>query len=216
MRSAWSSFLLIVAVVLSAGTLVPARAHSTSFVPVPDPHGMFTISFPADWKVGSVDMNGRVPRGQGSMLDQPQIATIVGEARDHAGDYPARIVVMAKKLDKPLSSGAVQREFYMTLDEGETATVLQEGPARVGGNEAHYRYQTIHETEGIDVYSVTVYITSGRLGFLLWGTVKQDRTGTELPLILRIMETFRPARTTARLVAPGLLHALTAAAPSLL
>jgi len=121
------------------------------------------------------------------------MSIMTAQSPDHAGDYPAGVVVMVKRLDKPLSSSALTEEFSEELDEGETATLLQEGQTRIGGREAYYRYQMLHEVSGADVYLVVVYVSTGRVGFMVMGAAKQDRRETDLPLILRIIESLRPA-----------------------
>ncbi len=128
-------FVTIAAVLSSVG-VVPARAAAPSLVPVTDPQKMFTISFPASWTVHSAEATGRVLRGKVTRRDQPLMSIMAAQSPDHAGDYPAGVVVMAKRLDKPLSSSALTEEFSEELDEGETATLLEEGRTRIGGREA--------------------------------------------------------------------------------
>ncbi len=51
----------------------------------------------------------------------------------------------------------------------------------------------LHEPSGAEVYLVEVYVSSGRVGFMVMGAAKQDRRETDLPLILQIIESLRPA-----------------------
>lgn len=115
--------LLLVAALFAAcpraGDAQPAGLRDVS-----DPGGRFSISVPADWKI---EMNPDGP------------ANVVAATPSNGSDVPLKVNIVVSALGAPLSpeelgkrSGAELRPLYRQF------TVVQEGPAQIGGRTVYY------------------------------------------------------------------------------
>ncbi len=176
---------LVVAAVLCAawvgvGTAQPAPGGLRD---VRDPGGRFSIGAPADWEV------------QANAGGSP---SVILAAPSPPGEFRLNINVVAQTLRTPLSSEAFGRGSESGLRASFHAyTIVQEGRAEIGGRAAYYRYFTAEPTTGISVYVVQVYFTAGQTAFVVTGSTANDpdRLRTDLPVIARIIDSFRVAES---------------------
>jgi hypothetical protein len=173
---------LIVAALLSealAGVATAQPAQPAEMRPVQDPGGRFSISFPGDWRVE------KSPDGKPS---------VIGIAPSKPSDFHVNVNVVVETLPSALTpqsyAQASGRQLALIFHD---YTVIQEGPMQVGGRSAYYRYYTWVTNSGISVYQVQVYFTVGLTGFVVTGSTinDPDRIRTDLPVIARVIETFR-------------------------
>lgn len=159
--------------------LFPASAGAPATVPVTDPHRIFTIRVPADWAI----------QWPPTTAQERFVSIMIASSHDRA----ASVMVVVKRLDKPLPPSALTRELFLKHDDVVTETIVQEGQTHVAGREAYYQYHIVqHQGSSPDAYLVKVYMSDGRLGFIIMGTARYDRRDTDLPLLLQIIESLRP------------------------
>lgn len=179
MRARWGGIRVAAAIVLGvaavAGAQVPATQTFTG------PEGRFSISLPTTWSVA---------------LRRGGTPTLVGVAPGSPGRPGPSISVAVEALPRPMApasyaalSGRMLQAMFRDY------TLIQEGPATVGGQLAYYRYFTWHPSARVGLYQVQVYFTVGSLGFVVTGTTLNDpvHVRRDMPLIARIVETFRLA-----------------------
>lgn len=173
---------LIVAALLSealTGAATAQPAQPAEMRPVQDPGGRFSISFPGDWRVE------KSPDGKPS---------VIGIAPNTQGAFHVNVNVVVETLPSALSPQAYAEASGRQLDLiFHEYTVIQEGPMQIGGHSAFYRYYTWVTNSGLAVYQVQVYLTVGLTGFVLTGSTinDPDRVRTDLPVIARVIESFR-------------------------
>ena len=173
----------LVGVIVVAGAAV-AQDDMPLPQSVTDAQGRFTIKFPGDWQV--------VTQAQ-SMI------ALFGAGPANAGSRPT-VNVVTEPLTSPLSpqayATAAGRLARVTL---HNYTVVEESGAAVRGRPAFYRYMTWETNTGVTLYQLQVFFTEGLTGFVVTGsTVNQtERIRQDMPLITRIIETFRVAQAAA-------------------
>jgi hypothetical protein len=176
---------MILAVILGTCGVVAAGAQSPGMQVAADPSGRFTISFPSGWKV---------------VTRENSLPAIIGVSPDAPGGFHANVNVVVETLPTELSAKA-----YADLSEPALRamfhdfTIIDQGPARIAGRGAYYRYFTWQPNRGGVLYQVQAYFTVGAKGFVLTGTTLNDdtRIRRDFILISQIFETFRPASSRA-------------------
>lgn len=171
----------------AAGVVLAVAPTSPALQPVSDPHGMFTIDFPATWQIESQELRRSAIRGR--LPDGGLVSVVSGVAADRR----TRLTALAKVLKKPLSARALAEASPLEPQTDETLTVVQKGPTRVDGRTAYYQYVTVDSPSGgVGTYDVVVHVVAGRVGFMLWGITTRDDWHMDhaLPLVLRLIETF--------------------------
>jgi hypothetical protein len=162
----------------AASAAPPARAAGTAFRRVADPAGRFTIGVPADWQV---------------MRNADASPAVIAVAI-RADDFHTNInVVVQRNVGRasPEAYGEAAGRGLAAVFKGYTP--VQEGPARVAGRPAFYRYFTWEMNDGSPIYQVQVYFTSAAFAFAVTGTTKNDpdHVRRDVPLLAQIIETFR-------------------------
>lgn len=182
-RAFWVGVL--VSAVVAAATPAPAQAPAPEQVPGPlpqsvsDSHGRFTMSFPEDWQVVTP------PQGMIALLGAgPTAAT---------GGRPTINVVtetLTMQMTPDAYAAAAERLAKVTL---HNYTVVKESNASVQGRPAYYRYMTWETNTGVTLYQLQVFLTEGLTGFVVTGSTLNDpdRVQRDMPLITRIIDTFR-------------------------
>ncbi len=171
---------MITAVLCAAGTGAgEAQPAPGSLRDVRDPGERFSIGVPAGWEV------------QTNAGGSP--AVILG-APATAREFRLNVNVVTQTLPTPLSPEAFGKGSEGRLRPLFRAyTRVQEGPAEIGGRAAYYRYFIAESAAGDPVYVVQVYFTAGRTAFVVTGSTANDpdRLRTDLPVIARIIDSFR-------------------------
>lgn len=173
------AFHLALAVILCAAWTRAASAQPADLRSVADPGGRFLISVPADWDV-QVNPNG-----------SPSILAAAPAAPD---GIRLNVNVAVQGLRDPLSPEAVAKRSEAALRTVfHNFSIVQQGSAQIGGRPTYYRYFTWDTTTGVSVYAVQVYFTTGRTAFVVTGSManEPERLQTDLPLIARIVDSFR-------------------------
>ncbi len=150
---------------------------------VRDPGGRFSITVPAGWEVET--------NASGS-------PSMIAAAPSAPGEFRININVVVQALKAPLSPEALAQAAEAGLRVlFHEFTVVQQGPAQIGGRPAFYRYYTWRTNTGVSVYQVQVYFTAARTGFAITGSTLNDpaRLRTDLPLIAQIIDSFRVNET---------------------
>lgn len=176
---------LILAAILAAASPGTTRAQPAEMRTVLDPGGRFSISFPAEWRVETS------PSGK---------PAVMGVAPSQTGEFRLNINVVVETLPSPISPQELgriaERQLRIIFHE---FTVVQEGPAQIGGRPAYFIYYTWRTNSDISIYQVQVYFTAGLTGFVVTGSTLNDqgRIRADLPVIARVVESFRPTVETA-------------------
>jgi hypothetical protein len=187
---------VLVGVMVAAGTPAPAQAPPApapapsvpTDTPLPqsvtDAKGRFTMSFPGDWEVAT-QAHGMI--------------ALLGAGPAAGGSRPT-VNVVSETLTAPMSpqryAAAAERLAKLTLHD---YTVVQEAAAAVQGRPAYYRYMTWETNTGVTLYQLQVFLTEGLTGYVITGSTVNDRERIlqDMPLITRIIETFRVAQVAA-------------------
>ncbi|HKV44437.1 MAG TPA: DcrB-related protein [bacterium] len=187
---------MILAVILWAGGVVAAGAQPPGMQVAADPKGRFTISFPPGWKVLKPENN---------------LPAVIGVAPDAPGGFHTNVNVVVENLPREfsakgfadLSEPALRTMFH-------AFTIVDQGPAKIAGRGAYYRYFTWEPNRGGVLYQVQAYFAVGAKGFVLTGTTLNDdtRIHRDFTMISRIFETFRPASSRAPATSPLAGHPL--------
>jgi len=167
-----------VAAASAAGAQVPLGQSVT------DVDGRFTISVPSSWQV---------------QRNVQGLAAMLAVAPAQRGDrVPANVNVVVEALPVPLAAAdyAAKAEVMMKTAFHNYA-VVQQGDTAVGGRPAYYRYYTWDRNDGVGLYQVQAYLTVNQTGFVVTGTTGNipDRIRRDVPLLVQIINTFRPAST---------------------
>jgi hypothetical protein len=176
---------VILGAMLWAALATAAGAQPADLRPILDPGGRFSISFPADWEIRTS------PSGRPAVVG-------TAPAQDDGVRTSVNVVVdtlSAPSLPEDLAQAAepMQRTIFREY------TIVQEGPATIGGRPAYYRYYTWRTNTGVSLYQVQVYFAVGRNAFVVTGSTLNDaeRIQTDLPVIARIIETFKPIQPSS-------------------
>jgi hypothetical protein len=180
---------MLIGMMVAAAAPAPAQTPpDASSTPLPqsvsDARGRFTIAFPEDWQV----------------VTQPQgMVALLGAGPVTGGSRPT-INVVTEALTAPMTpqayAAAAERLARLTL---HNYTVIKESGADVQGRPAYYRYMTWETNTGVTLYQLQVFFTEGLTGFVVTGSIvnEQDRVLRDIPLIIRIIDTFRVATAAA-------------------
>jgi len=179
-------------VLLLAASAVPASAQS-GLRTVTDPNGRYTISFPTSWEV--VSMNATPLAGEiVTQVGKNLFSMLMAIGPGASADTPTILMVMGMPLDKAVSP----RTFGMITGEsmGERLdgyALVQEGTATIANRPAFYRYFTMTR-EKRDLYSVMVYFTVGKTGYMIFGATpnRPEIIRKSFGDISQILESFRP------------------------
>lgn len=170
---------LLLSAILWAAPVGRADAQPAGMRTVLDPGGRFSISFPSEWRVET------------SASGTP---AVIGAAPTQPGEFRLNVNVVVETLpgeaspqDLATLAGTSLRTIFHEF------TVVQEGPAQIGGRAAYYRYYTWRTNTGVSVYQIQVYFTAGRTGFVVTGSTLNDATRlrNDLPVLAQIIDTFR-------------------------
>ncbi len=177
---------LVLAGLLWVALPAATGAQPAAMRPVLDPGGRFVISFPEDWHVET------------SESGKP---AVIGAAPEQASGFRVNVNVVVETLAAPASPQALAEAAGSGLRTiFQEYTVVQKGPALIGGRAAYYRYYTWRANTGVSIYQVQVYFTAGQTGFIVTGSTLNDpaRVRADLPVIARIVESFRINAPSAR------------------
>jgi len=169
-----------------AGVIIAASTAARAELPplpqsVADSQRRFAMNFPSDWEV---------------VTQAQSMVALLGAGPLNAGSRPT-INVVTESLAGPMSpqayAAAAQRLASVTL---HNYAVIQESNAAVQGRPAYYRYMTWEMNTGVTLYQLQVFFTEGLTGFVITGSTinEPERVLRDMPLITRIIETFRVAQ----------------------
>jgi hypothetical protein len=179
------------------GGMIAAAAPAPAQAPAPDQdapaltqsvadaHGRFTMRFPADWEVAT--------QTQG-------MVALFGAGSATGGSRPT-VNVVTEAFNGPMTpegyAAAAERLTRVAL---HNYTRVKEANTTVQGRPAFYRFMTWETNSGVTLYQLQVFITEGLTGFVVTGSTvnEPERVSRDMPLIIRIIETFRvtPAQAT--------------------
>ncbi len=185
--------LVVGAAVLAA---VSAAAAQVSLgQSVTDLSGRFTLRVPAAWQVrrdaaGPAAVVASAPAQSGTRVSaslQVVVSPLVGSST------PAQLAAVAE--------GALKNSV-------RHYAVVQQGATTVNGRPAYYRYFTGDRNDGVGLYQVQTYVTVDETGFVVTGTTGNtpEQIRSDIPLLVQIINTFRPLSLSAALIpldAPG-------------
>jgi hypothetical protein len=207
--------LAIVSALVCAVLVAPAGAQSIPPAPttgaagelrtIADPNGRFTIEVPGDWRVISLDAAIK-QLASGALGDLApgtiMLSGLVGTAPADPATVGATVFITAVRLP----SGRSPAELVARLrDSGWNETpataargvrVIKAAPMILAGREAFYAYTTVARPSMPDLYQVLVFFPGTDALVLIGGmTVNEPgRVRTDMPLIVRIINTFQPTR----------------------
>ena len=178
---------------LLAASATPAPAAAGMHT-VTDPSGRYTINFPTSWEVVSMNatpLAGQIVSQLGSNLFSMLMAIDPGES----STSPTVLMVMGMPLETAISP----RTFGMVTSEsmGEKLDgylLVKEGTATIAKRPAFYRYFTMMDKHGENMYSLIVYFTVGKTGYMIFGATRNQPETVRKAFgdISQILETFRP------------------------
>jgi len=185
--------LTIGAAAVAAASAAAAQAPLGQLVT--DAHGRFTLSVPSGWQVHE---------------DARGLAAVVATAPAQSGDrVPASVQVAVAPLPGSRTPAQFAEAAEVTLQTAlRHYAVVQQGVTTVNGRPAYYRYFTGDRSDGVGLYEVQMYLTVNQTGFTVTGGTAntRDRITRDVPLLVQIINTFRPASpsaTVATIDAPG-------------
>ena len=180
-------------VLLGAGSIGRASADAPLRA-VEDTKGLFTISVPPDWMVGSSPFSegflGGLRKGK---LSDYLLSAMAVNGPDDTGRTPF-LALAALDLPAPVSPEAFGRRAAPNLPNGFTLT--QEGQAKIAGREAYFMYFTADFGSGSpSFYGVLAFFTVGKTGFAVGGATinDQEHIQKDFTAISKVLETFRPS-----------------------
>ena len=186
---------VICCAVLLAATIVPASAQS-GMRTVSDPSGRYTISFPMAWEV--VSMNATPVAGEiVNQMGKNFFSMLMAIDPGASASAPTLLMVMSLPLQtsiSPRTFGLMTQESMSEKLDGYS--VINEGTATIAQRAAFYRYFTMRGKRGEELYSVMVYFTVGKTGYMIFGATENqpDTVRKSFTDIGRILETFRPTK----------------------
>jgi len=173
---------LSLAVLLLAAALTTSAGAKSAELPMQtasDPKGRFAIDFPAGWEVRTSEDGSPAVIGTGpGSTSRPNVNVVLDT------------------LPSPMSSEEFAQQSEPALQAiFQDYTAVKEGPMRLAGLPAYYRYYTWRTNSGVSLYQVQVYMAVAKRGFVVTGTTRNDadHLRTELPVIIRIINSFRPS-----------------------
>ncbi|HEX9245621.1 MAG TPA: hypothetical protein VGA35_05620 [bacterium] len=180
-------------VLLGAGSIGRAAADAPLRA-VEDAKGLFTISVPPDWMVGSSPFSegflGGLRKGR---LSDSVLSAMAVNGPDNTGGTPF-LALAALDLPAPISPEAFGRRAAPKLPTGFTLT--QEGQAKIAGREAYFMYFAADFGSGSpSFYGVLAFFTVGKTGFAVGGATINDpeHIQKDFTAISKILESFRPS-----------------------
>jgi hypothetical protein len=173
-------------------TSVPSAGAQSSFQPVSDQKGLFSIGLPSDWQIASHEMSDTVfQRLRGGPMAGNVISTL---AAHNLGDLHSLAILAVVAMDlpqvvSPSAFGGIARSSFPS-----NWTMTQDGRATIAGRDAYYVYFVMNEHE-TGLYMVMSYFPVGRTGFLVVGGTINEPAAIQrnFATISRILETFRPS-----------------------
>jgi hypothetical protein len=121
---------------------------------------------------------------------------MIGVAPANGAAVRPNVNVVIDTLQSPVSSEELAQVAEPTMRAiFHEFTVVQEGRMQIGSLPASYRYYTWRANTGAALYQLQVYMTVGSRAFVITGTTENDsqRIRDSMPLIVRIINTFRPS-----------------------
>jgi hypothetical protein len=172
--------------------LLPAVGAQQETRTFHDPHGLFSINLPADWKsssdparsLGASFIRGFERSDSGGMVR----STLAADGPISSDDYALPFIgMLALELPRSLSPRAFGEIVKTHVPSGWTQT--RDGDAKISGRNAYFQYMT----RG-DLYAVVVFIPTPTMGYLLMaGTLNQpERVNADFATISQILESLRP------------------------
>ena len=179
---------LLTAAAACIGSLLAAAvargAQPVALHTVRDPQGRFTIDMPDAWQVVT-------------SYHEPAVSA---KSPAPPGELANTVTVIARDLPLAISPENCARQvaqlMRLMIHSWET---LSEGAVTLGGLPAYSRTYTWRTKTGQDRRSVQTCAVMGRRAFVLIGTTMNTpaRVNDDLPEIVRILNTFRPATSPA-------------------
>ncbi len=228
MRWRLSGFVL--AVVCAAAPLAGAGAAQPQQIQtVADRLGRFTVRFPISWEVRSVTIQPRRPSP--ALVSNEAVSVVTGAAPHRAGEHwPTQLSVIAGILKRPMTPSEMANEVRLGPGpDGEppsAARLLEEGNTGLAGRPAYYRYLATHDDDtNTDLVHLFGFLPVQRVGYVVFGTIKQLRLKRDTPVVLQIVESLRPAApargypfpdfTRPEVISPGALPGQASATASI-
>lgn len=198
----------VLAVVCAAAPLAGAGAAPPQQIQtVADRLGRFTIRFPIGWEVRSVTIQ---PRRSSPALVSNEAVSIVAGTAPHRADqlWPTQLSVIAAILKRPMTPAEMANEVRLGPGpDGEpppAAKLLEEGNTGLAGRPAYYRYLATHDDDtNTDLVHLFGFLAVERMGYVVFGTIKQRRLKRDTPVVLQIVESLRPAAPARGYPFPG-------------
>mgnify|MGYP001167495693 CR=1 FL=1 len=190
-RLRWLLVALLAATTNVAGagpSTMPAAGPAADLVRlVRDPAGRFEITVPALWEVRTTD-------------GQSGVVALVARAPGAPGGVAPELTVTVERVESRMTSDAYARAslaLFRTVMHG--LRVLNEAPAPLGGASGYSRTLTWVTGDGIPVYAVQTYVTSGVLGLVATGSTRNEppAIARDAPILQRIVTSLRALETGA-------------------
>ena len=175
-------------------TRAEAAPAASPLQTVTDPSGHYTISFPTSWEVVSLNatpVGGQMASSLGKVFPSMLMAIDPGKPTN----IPALLMVMSM----PMETAVSPRTFGLMTDQSLSERVdgyalIKEGTATIANRPAFYRYFTMQDKHGETLYSVLVYFTVGKTGYVIFGATENQPEAVRKSFgdISQILETFHP------------------------
>lgn len=191
---------LVVALILSVSTLgiyAGVSAAQSEMKPVSESRGLFTVSFPADWRVLEVPrerIGATLHLPAGTSTDNIEALMIVTAPDDDPGCF---VWLEALRLQRRITPMDVWVTGGNQLLKGFAEhKTLDEGIEHVGDREVYYNKFTWKSdaATGTLNYSLMEVLVADTTGYLFVGTVPNDPGSIEkhMPVFANIMGTLAP------------------------
>jgi hypothetical protein len=194
--------LSVICAVILCGAPIALAAAQQGMRAVGDPAGRFTMSFPRNWTVVSIDSKAKVlAEGKVPEYAKPVLRADISRSGMMAfgpssgNDIPPTLVVLSIDLPKPASAdnfADLDEAFKAAISKRRDITVTQQGTAKVAGHQASYVYFT-ETSRGVELYGLQALFPVGRVGFMVVAFTPNDpdRVRSDFALISKILETLR-------------------------
>jgi hypothetical protein len=164
---------------------------------VTDRLGRFTVRFPISWEVRSATIQPSRPSP--ALVSNEAVSIVVGTAPHRASeDWATSLAVTAGILKGPMTPSEMANEVRLGPGPGgeppPATMLLKEGNTTLAGRPAYYRYLAAHDDDtNTDLVHLFGFLPVERVGYVVFGTIKQRRLKRDTPVVLQIVESLRPA-----------------------
>ena len=187
-----SRWLSLGCAVMLLVTSVPSAGAQSSFQPVSDPKGLFSIALPSGWQVAGHEMSDTVFQ---RLRSGPMAGNVVSTLAAHnLSDLHSLAILAVVAMDlpqrvSPTEFGGIARSSFPS-----NWTMTRDGRATIAGRDAYYVYFVMTEHD-LGLYMVMSYFPVGRTGFLVVGGTINEPAAIQrnFATISSILETFRPS-----------------------